>query len=146
MAPQILQPPVGAGGFVGSGAGGFVGSGAGGFVGEGPPPVPGQDAHQHDFPPLPQPLLTLAEVHSPLASTPSAQIVAARGSFLAQTYLATDSTGAEVGGGVGAFVGLGVGGFVGLGVGGGLVGAFVGLGVGGFVGKGVGGFVGLGVG
>jgi len=129
--------------------GGFVGPegvGAGGFVGEGPPPPPGQDAHQHDFPPLPQPLLVSTEVHSPPATTPSAQIVAARGSFLAQTYLSTDSTGAEVGGGVGAFVGLGVGGFVGLGVGGGFVGAFVGLGVGGFVGLGVGGFVGTGVG
>ena len=100
MAAQIEQPPVG-------GVGGGVGEGPG------PPPVSGQDAHQHDFRPLPQPLLTLAEVHSPLASTPSAQIVAGRGSFLAQTYLSTDTTGAEVGDGVGMGVGNAVGGIVG---------------------------------
>ncbi len=159
MCPHTGQPPVGAGGLVGSGAGGFVGEGP-------PPPPPGQDAHQHLFLPLPQPLLELAERQSPPATTPSAQIVAARGSFLAQTYLSTDSTGAEVGGGVGigvgggfvgAFVGLGVGTFVGTGVGadvggfvglgvGAFVGTGVGAGVGEFVGLGVGGFVGLGVG
>ena len=84
-------------------------------MGEGPPPPPppGQDAHQHDFRPLPQLLLTLAELQSPPASTPSAQIVAGRGSLLAQTYLSTDTTGAEVGGGVGLGVGNGVGGIVG---------------------------------
>ena len=120
---------------------GGVGDGGVG-EGPGPPPVSGQDAHQHTFPPLPHGLLSPSVVHLPPvpASDPSVQIEASSGSHLVQTYLSTDSTGAEVGGGVGAFVGLGVGGFVGTGVGAG-VGAFVGTGVGGFVGLGVGGAV-----
>eukprot|EP00573_Skeletonema_grethae_P001519 CAMPEP_0201688614 /NCGR_PEP_ID=MMETSP0578-20130828/2342_1 /ASSEMBLY_ACC=CAM_ASM_000663 /TAXON_ID=267565 /ORGANISM="Skeletonema grethea, Strain CCMP 1804" /LENGTH=152 /DNA_ID=CAMNT_0048172989 /DNA_START=96 /DNA_END=552 /DNA_ORIENTATION=+ len=122
---QIGHPPVGGEG--GELVGGFVGVGAGGS------PPPEHDAQKQVLP-LPQPLLTPGEEHSPLGSEPSMQIFDSEGLLLEQTYLSTD---ALVGGGVGGEVGLtgagvggGVGGFDGTGVGGG-VGALEGGGVGG---------------
>lgn len=112
---------------------------AGGGVGPDPPGHP-DDAHQHDFPPFPQPLLEPGEVHSPPASDPLVQILASDGRHLVQMYLSTGVfVGLLVGGGVGgcgASVGFGVGGLVGLLVGGsvGATGALVGSGVGGLVG------------
>jgi hypothetical protein len=73
--------------------------------------------------------------HWSAAVDPSAQIVAARGSFLAHTYIATVEVGGAV---VGSAVGTAVGGFVGSDVGtavGGFVGPVVGTAVGGFVGS-----------
>lgn len=156
------------GGGVGEGGVGLGGVGAGG----GPPEPPGHSAHQHTFPPPPQPLWVFSVEQLPPAVDPSAQIVAGRGAFLVQIYLKTFSTGGLVGAGVGGLVGGGnvggfvgafvgglvgtgvgggfvgkfVGAFVGFGVGGGFVGNAVGLGVGGGVGNAVGFFVGIGVG
>ena len=82
--------------------------------GPGPPPVSGQDAHQHTFPPLPHELpFSPSVVHLASASDPSMQIEAASGSHLLHLYFPTDTTGADVGGGVGKGVGDGVGGNVG---------------------------------
>jgi len=128
---QNAHPPVGGVGLGGVGVGG---------VGVGGPAVH-PEAHQHTFPPFPQPLPTFTEEQVASASCPSAHMVDDKGSFLAQTYLLTDATGGGVGGSVGGLVGGGgvvgafEGGAVGTGVGGGLVGRFVGE----FVGTGVGG-------
>ena len=117
-------------------------------VGGGPPPSPGHDDHQHTLPLFPQLSAAFAVEQLPPARDPSAQIVAGRGSCLAQRYLSTaaTATGGFVGAGEGGLDGNGVGGFVGAFVGGGLVGSAVGLGEGGFVGCGEGGFVGSDVG
>lgn len=110
VAEQTGHPPVVGLGVTGGGVwlGGLGGDGGGG-------PSPGHSRfHQHRFPPFPQLVPSPSLTHWSAAVDPSAQIVAARGSFLAHKYIATVEVGEAV---VGSVVGTAVGVFVGASVG-----------------------------